>query len=86
MSIKSSLYTHHLRVHNMDPVTVSEPDLAVYLDHAPDGVVRPPEVQQVVVPQVPLALLVPLEDGHGPVSQSCQHTALHMTENILWDE
>ena len=83
MSIQSSLDTHHLGVHNMDPVTVSQPDLAVDLDHASDRVMRPPEVQQVVVPQVPLALLVPLEYGHGPVRQSCQHTALHMTKNKI---
>ena len=78
MSIQSSLDTHHLGVHNMDPVTVSQPDLAVDLDHAADAVVGPAQVQQVVVPQVPLAGHLPLEDGHRAVSQGSQNTTLHM--------
>ena len=81
MGIKCSLDTHHLGVDNMDPVTIAQPHLAVDLDHAPDGVVGSPQVQQVVVPQVPLAVLVSLEYGHGSVSQSCQHTTLHVSVN-----
>ena len=61
MSVQCGLYRHELGVHNVNPVPVPEPDLGVDLDHAPDTVVRPAQVQQVIVPQVPLATRVTLE-------------------------
>ena len=61
MGVQRGLYRHELGVHDVNPVPVSEPDLGVDLDHAPDTVVRPAQVQQVVVPQVPLATRVTLE-------------------------
>lgn len=62
MGVQRGLDRHELGVHNVYPVPVSEPDLGVDLDHAPDGVVGSAQVQQVVVPQVPLAARVPLEE------------------------
>ncbi len=50
MSIKAGLDTHEAGVDDLDAVAVAEPDLAVHLHHAPDGVVRLTQVQQVVVP------------------------------------
>ena len=80
MGVQCGLNRHELGVHNVYPVPVSEPDLGVDLDHAPDGVVGPPQIQQVVVPQVPLATRVPLKDSHRAVSQSSQYTTLDMAE------
>ena len=62
MSVQCGLYRHELGVHDVNPVPVSEPDLGVDLDHAPDTVVRPAQVQQVIVPQVPLATWVTLKN------------------------
>ena len=82
MGVQRGLDRHELGVHNVYPVPVSEPDLGVDLDHAADGVVGPAQVQQVVVPQVPLPARVPLEDGHGAVSQRGQHAALDVAETM----
>ena len=76
--VQRALHTHEPRVQDVDPVPVAQPDLAVDLHHGPDGVVGPAEVQQVVVTQVPLTLLVPVEYGHGPVCQGGQHSSLDM--------
>ena len=40
MSVEAGLNTHEARVEDLDPVPVAQPDLAVHLHHAPDGVVR----------------------------------------------
>lgn len=82
MGIQRGLDRHELGVHDVYPVPVAEPDLGVDLDHAPDAVVGPAQVQQVVVPQVPLATRVTLENSHSAISQSSQHTALDMAEKI----
>ncbi len=50
MSIKAGLDTHEAGVDDLDAVAVAQPHLAVHLHHAPDGVVRLTQVQQVVVP------------------------------------
>ena len=78
MSVQRDLDTHELGVDDMDPVPVSQPDLGVDLDHATDGVVRLAQVQQVVVPQVPLPVRGAVEDCHRTVSQRGQHAALHV--------
>ena len=78
MCVQRGLDTHEPGVEDVDPVPVAEPDLAVDLDHAADAVVGAAQVQQVVVPQVPLAGHLPLEDGHRAVSQGSQHPPLHM--------
>ena len=78
MGVECDLDTHELGVDHVDPVPVAEPDLGVDLDHAADGVVRLAQVQQVVVPQVPLAVRGAVEDCHCPVSQGGQHAALHV--------
>ena len=78
MSVQRGLYQHELGVHDVNPVPVAEPDLGVYLDHAPDGVVGAAQVQEVVVSQVPLAARVPLEYGHGAASQGRQHPPLYV--------
>ena len=80
MGVQSSLDRHELGVHDVYPVPVSEPDLGVDLDHAPDAVVGPAQVQQVIVPQVPLTTWVPLENGHSAISQGSQNMTLDMAE------
>ena len=79
MSVQRDLDTHELGVDDMDPVPVAQPDLGVDLDHAADGVVRLAQVQQVVVPQVPLAVCSAVEYCHRSVSQGGQHAALHVS-------
>ena len=61
VSIEGDFNRHELWVDDVDPVAVAEPHLGVHLHHAPDAVVRPAQVQQVVVPQVPLPTWVTLE-------------------------
>ena len=78
MGIQCGLDRHKLGVHNVYSIPVAEPDLGVYLDHTPDGVVGAAQVQEVVVSQVPLAARVPLEYGHGAVSQGRQHPPLYV--------
>ena len=78
VSVQRGLHTHQPGVQYVDPVPVAQPDLGVDLDHGPDGVVGPAQVQQVVVGEVPLAARLPVEYCHGPVSQGGQHPALHV--------
>ena len=82
VGVQRGLDRHELGVHDVYSVPVTEPDLGVDLDHAPDAVMGPAQVQQVVVPQVPLAARVPLENSHRAVSQGSQHTALDMAKII----
>ena len=56
VSIGCYLYPHGLGLYNVDFVPVATPHLVVDHCHAADGVVRPAQVQQVVVGQVPLAI------------------------------
>ena len=50
------------------------------LDHTSDGVVRLAEVEEVIVLQVPLSVRGAVKNGHSPVGQGGEHTALHVTE------
>lgn len=47
---------HGFGLHHIDLVPVAAPYLVVHYRHAADGMMRPPQVQQVVVGQVPLSI------------------------------
>lgn len=49
ITIGTYLYFHGLWLNNIDFVPVATPDLVMYHCHAPDGVVRPAQVQEVIV-------------------------------------
>lgn len=50
------LYPHGLGLDDVDLVPVAAPHLVVHHTHTADGVVRPTQVQQVVVGQIPLTV------------------------------
>lgn len=57
--MSSYLNGHALWLNNMDFVPVSTPDMFVsYHSHTPDGVMGLPQIQQVIVLQVPLTIYV----------------------------
>lgn len=57
---------HALGLDDVDLVLVAAPDFVVHHGHAADGVMRPAEVHEVVVGQVPLAICP--QEGTTPVS------------------
>lgn len=56
---RTHLDLHALGLDDVDLVLVAAPNLVVDHSHAADGVMRPAEVHQVVVGQIPLAVCPP---------------------------
>lgn len=51
------LYRHGFGLDNVNLISVATPHLVMDYSHAADGVVWPPQIQQVVVGQIPLTVL-----------------------------
>ena len=74
---------HGPGVDHEDLVPVAAPHARVDLDHTPDAVVGLPQVQEVIVDQVPLTVGgVTVKDGDGAIGKSCQYPALDMTGKV----
>lgn len=50
------LYPHGFGLDDIDLISVATPHLVMDYRHAADGVVGPPQIQQVVVGQIPLTI------------------------------
>lgn len=65
----TNLNIHNPGIDDVDFVPVATPNLVVHNMHAADWVVGFAQVQQVVVGKIPLAITLPVEDGHCTISQ-----------------